>query len=35
VKPRDLVEWLTAKTFLPDTLALILPRLVSYRSVIA
>jgi isopentenyldiphosphate isomerase len=35
VKPRDLVEWLTAKNFLPDTLALILPRLVSYRSVIA
>jgi isopentenyldiphosphate isomerase len=35
VKPGDLVEWLSAKSFLPDTLALILPRLVSYRRVIA
>lgn len=35
VKPDDLVEWLTAKNFLPDTLALVLPRLVSYRTVIA
>lgn len=33
VRPRDLDEWLSAKMFLPDSVALVLPRLVGVPGV--
>ncbi len=35
VEPTDLMQWLQAKEFLPDSLALLLPRLGNFRAVIA